>query len=487
MGATVYSVHVACMHGAPFMPRTGSPTGMGKDRWDPRLDHEFKRLMGERKIMAGVIGAFVPEFEGRSQKEILDLWGEDGLVRLDADLPSPDGDKRMDMLYLVRLPDRSLAYLDLEGQLYRGSGSEDLVRALGYAVRVLEYELGKARAEGRRELRKVYSGWTEMGPLSAERNSIKVWRLAMEVRGPSGLLEQEAPGLLEVSMAGVWDPATASSVEEFRLDLLFYGGMDPDARDPLLREAFNLGPGDEHIIRGARAFHMNMSEEFKDHWKGIGREEGLLKGRAEGREEGLLKGRAEGREDRAVELVRGIMAKTGCDLESALAMLPDADAEEIRSAMGRRPPSGAEHGEDAHSGASDSGDQRGRGPGVRLVLRAPAVTRSPRACPATAARSLQGRREPPAEYLSRPSRAEARGEMPPPCFFRRRGWISGGVRPCRGPSACRARCGPGLLREHSAGAAVRRRALRACCMHARFPVYTRDMDSDEGPAPEGSL
>ena len=365
-GATAPSEHVACMHGAPFMPRTGSLVGMGKDRWDPRLDHEFKRLMGERKIMAGVIGAFVPEFAGKSQKEILELWGEDGLVRLDADLPSPDGDKRMDMLYLVRLPDRSSAYLDLEGQLYRGSGSEDLVRALGYAVRVLEYELGKARAEGRRELRKVYSGWTEMGPLSAERNSIAVWRLAMEVRGPSGLLEQEAPGLLEVFMAGVWDPATASSEEELRLDLLFYGGMDPDGRDLLLKEAFNLGPGDEHIIRGARAFHMNMSEEFKDHWKGIGREEGLLKGRAEGREEG----RAEGREDRAVELVRGIMAKTGCDLESALAMLPDADAEEIRSAMGRRSLSGADHGGDAQLGASAPGDRRSPSPAQDRLFRA---------------------------------------------------------------------------------------------------------------------
>ena len=370
MGAIVPSEHVACVHGAPFMPRAGSPVGMGKDRWDPRLDYEFKRLMGEKKILAGVIGAFVPEFVGYSQKEILDLWGEDGLVRLDADLPSPDGDKRMDMLYLVRLPDRSWSYLDLEGQLYRGPGLEDLVRALGYAVRVLEYELRKARAEGRRELRKVCSGWAEMSPLSAERNSIMVWRLEMEVRGPSGLFEQEASGLMAVSMVGIWDPAMASSEEEFRLDLLFYGGMDPDARDPLLREAFNLGPGDEHIIRGVRAFHMNMSEEFKDHWKGIGREEGLLKGRAEGREEGLLKGRAEGREDRAVELVRGIMAKTGCDLESALAMLPDADAEEIRSAMGRRFLSGADHGGDAQPGASAPGDRRSPSPAQDRLFRA---------------------------------------------------------------------------------------------------------------------
>ncbi|MBR6205129.1 MAG: hypothetical protein IKQ60_08860, partial [Candidatus Methanomethylophilaceae archaeon] len=141
-------------------------------------------------------------------------------------------------------------------------------------------------------------------------------------------------------------------------------------------------PGDEHIIRGVRAFHMNMSEEFKDHWKGIGREEGLLKGRAEGREEGLLKGRAEGREegllkgraegreDRAVELVRGIMAKTGCDLESALAMLPDADAEEIRSAMGRRFLSGADHGGDAQPGASAPGDRRSPSPAQDRLFRA---------------------------------------------------------------------------------------------------------------------
>jgi hypothetical protein len=280
----------------------------------------------------------------------------------------------MDMLYLVRLPDRSWSYLDLEGQLYRGSGSEDLVRALGYAVRVLEYELRKARAEGRRELRKVCSGWTEMGPLSAERNSITVWKLAMEVRGPSGLLEQEVFELMEVSMVGIWDPATASSEEERRLDLLFYEGMDSDVRDPLLREAFNLGPGDEHILRGVRAFHMNMSEEFKDHWKGIGREEGLLKGRAEGKEEGRAEGReegrAEGREDRAVELVRGIMAKTGCDLESALAMLPDADAEEIRSAIGRRSLSGADHGGDAQLGASAPGDRRSPSPAQDRLFRA---------------------------------------------------------------------------------------------------------------------
>ena len=129
-------------------------------------------------------------------------------------------------------------------------------------------------------------------------------------------------------------------------------------RDLLLREAFNLGPGDEHIIRGVRAFHMNMSEEFKDHWKGIGREEGLLKGRAEGRE------------DRAVELVRGIMAKTGCDLESALAMLPDADAEEIRSAIGRRSLSGADHGGDAQPGASASGDRRSPSPAQDRLFRA---------------------------------------------------------------------------------------------------------------------
>ncbi len=162
--------------------------------------------------------------------------------------------------------------------------------------------------------------------------------------------------LWEIVTVNIGNPDETESEELKSLDLLFYDGIEEEIRLESLRTVFKIN-ADDSILRKAKGMHMNLDEQYIEHWKEIGLEQGIQEGIQKGMQEGMQKGMQEGMqkgmqegivqgkaEERRkcilllADSVRAVIEYTGLGLDDAIAMMnvPADMAKDVKAEMSCR-------------------------------------------------------------------------------------------------------------------------------------------------------
>ena len=128
----------------------------------------------------------------------------------------------------------------------------------------------------------------------------------------------EDAGLLEMAIMNTGFPDEAESDEMMGLDALFYIKLDSEEKERTAKKIVKSSIEDLIGRRDGRMF-WSMDEEYKSHWKGIGKEE-----------------------ERArtvymfADTVMQLMSRSGFSLEEALSVVPEDIRDEVEKSVEHR-------------------------------------------------------------------------------------------------------------------------------------------------------
>ncbi len=302
-----------------------------------RRDQTFKELMRDPRILSRILSVSIPGMRGVEPKKIKEMWKNGDIVLTSGELVSSDkGVMMLDILYMVRTEDEGWVFLNIEGQVFR---KPFLKGAAAYVSKIVDDQRGAPLWEGYEGLRKVYSAWIVFNPHASERNTVIRHRFQPLQDTGTPLMKLQPCDFCEIVTVNIGDPDETESEELRSLDLLFYDDMEEQKRLEGLRTVFKIDANDS-ILRRAKGMHMNLDEQYIEHWKEIGLEqgiqEGMEKGMQKGIQEGVEQGRAEERRKTVLLLansVKAVVKYTGLDLDGAISMMgvPADMAEDVKS------------------------------------------------------------------------------------------------------------------------------------------------------------
>ena len=220
--------------------------------------------------------------------------------------------------------------------MYRDRGDRYLRRGLAYAAKVMDDQRGLPGWKGYSSTCKVFAIWVLFEPHRTERNAVVRHRMEGAVESRLHRPTPESLDLIDLVTVGIGHPDDAETEDMRSFDALFYKKIGRRKQERILKEAFKLSPKDGLLIL-TRGWRMSLDKEFENHWKRIGRKEGVAigveKGVAIGVEKGVAKGRAEERE-KTVEMyadsVLAIMKEKGDSLEDSMRYVPSQISNLVR-------------------------------------------------------------------------------------------------------------------------------------------------------------
>ncbi|MBR6204333.1 MAG: hypothetical protein IKQ60_04655 [Candidatus Methanomethylophilaceae archaeon] len=311
-----------------------------RDSWNPGHDRRFKALIRDKRVLSKIIGIFVPELEGLSEDELVEMMEDGRISPTSSEILSGKGAMLPDLVFKIQLPDGRSALLDVEGQLYSNPKGEDEARAMLYSAGMLLDQTELPEWEGYRSLIKVYSAWVLMDLRAGESSLVLRSRFRTVSEGLDPAALGEDMDYLEVVRIRVGDPFKASSKSLAALDALFYQGDWTPEREQLVMRIFKLESGDDIILVQSREMNMDLDKEFRDHWTQVGFDQGKAEGKSEGMAEGEAIGIKKERQAQRARMVESYaesvskaMSSLGATLESALSIVPADIAEDVRKRL----------------------------------------------------------------------------------------------------------------------------------------------------------
>ncbi len=245
-----------------------------------RADQCFKKLLMDVRVLAKTLNVFIKNLNS-SPEDVFKMWDEGRIILMNSELvSSSNGRMTVDLLYKINTEKEGWVYLIIEGQLYRRPDDVYLKRAMSYISKVIDDQRGESHWKDYEDLRKVYCAWIVFDPRIDERNSVVRYSVQSMSEGCATNPILFDP--MEIVVIGIGNPDEALTEETYALDMMFFDKIEEEKRMASLRELFKIDIND--IIMGnVRWMHMSLDEEFIEHWKSVGIQEGIQKEKAEGR------------------------------------------------------------------------------------------------------------------------------------------------------------------------------------------------------------
>lgn len=228
------------------------------------------------RVLAKTMNVFIKNLNA-SPEDVVRMWKEGKIILMNSELVSSlNGRMMVDLLYKIETENEGRVYLIIEGQLYRRPDDVYLKRAMSYISKVIDDQRGESHWTDYEDLCKVYCGWIVFDPRIDERNSVVRYTLQATSEGRDTKPTPFDP--MEIVVVGIGPPDEALSEGAYALDMMFYDDIEEEKRMSSLEELFKIDINDV-IMGNVRWIHMSLDEEFMEHWKSVGIQEGMAEGR----------------------------------------------------------------------------------------------------------------------------------------------------------------------------------------------------------------
>ena len=295
-------------------------------------DDEFKYIIHDSNILAGILRTYVSEFVGmeiRDIKKCMDLKGGGRVLDRNSERPTGSDPIRMDSVFEVKVPGSGGSVeliINLEGQNNPGSRGF-MGNRMEYYLSQLIYSQKGVYFSGQnyQDMRKVYSIWFMLDPKKDYRNTVIKYGLKGEYSGHDPGVDPYDLRLTNLIVVNVGAYNDALSDQEAFSAALFSGDMDYFSKSSLMKQRFKVRYS-EYVHRRVEKM-VSIYEDSKTRYLKEGYDEGYDAGSKSERNELVSK---------FADHIVGISKNFSLNIEDLLGSLDSELKAEIRAEIERR-------------------------------------------------------------------------------------------------------------------------------------------------------